>query len=40
MELTTRDKRVQRKVPVAEAAEAVIALKAELFEQINALVGQ
>ncbi len=40
VELTTRDKAVQRKVPVAEAAEAVITLKAELFEQINALVGQ
>ena len=34
VELTTRDKSVSRKVPVAEAVEAVKALKQELFDQI------
>ena len=36
VELSTRDKRVQRKVPVAEAASAVLALKRELFDEIEA----
>ena len=38
VELTTRDKSVQRKVPIAEACEAVKALKADLFAQIAARV--
>ncbi|MEG1523445.1 MAG: proline--tRNA ligase [Clostridia bacterium] len=35
VELVTRDKRIERKVPVSEAAEAVVALKNELFAEIN-----
>ena len=35
VELTTRDKSVQRKVPVAEAAAAVIELKKALFDEIQ-----
>ena len=35
VEITTRDKSVQRKVPVAEALEAVNALRRELFDAIS-----
>ena len=35
VELTTRDKRTKRLVPLAEAAEAVRTLKAELFQEIE-----
>ena len=35
MELSTRDKRTVRKVPVAEAVDAVLALKQELFAEIG-----
>ncbi len=38
VELTTRDRRIVRKVPVAAAAEAVRALKTELFAEIAAHV--
>ena len=35
VELTTRDKRVKKQVPVAEALGAVLALKAELLAELN-----
>ncbi len=38
VELTTRDKSVQRKVPVAEAVQAVLALRQELYDEIAARV--
>jgi len=36
VELTTRDKSVKRQVPLEEAVQAVLELKAELFEQLKA----
>jgi len=36
VELTTRDKSVKRQVPIEEAVQAVLELKAELFEQLKA----
>ena len=35
IELTTRDKRVKKQVPVCEALSTVLALKAQLFAEIN-----
>jgi len=35
VELTTRDKRVKRQVPVVEALDAVLALRKELFEALE-----
>jgi len=35
VELTTRDKRIKRMVPVGEATEAALALKKELFSEIE-----
>lgn len=36
IELTTRDKRVKKQVPVAEALNAILALRSELFSEIDA----
>jgi hypothetical protein len=35
IELTTRDKRIKKQVPVAEALAAVLELKAQLFAELN-----
>ena len=35
IELTTRDKRVKKQDPVAEALSAVLELKAQLFDELN-----
>ena len=35
IELTTRDKRVKKQVPVAEALTAVLELKSQLFAELD-----